>query len=88
MCKYCQKATLNNDFDNEDINDFYEKDSQTLTVWEYGDSELVTEPMLLFIDTKNRCRCGTFLIKYCPMCGRKLGMVDTNSNQKPFSCCG
>lgn len=73
MCKYCQRATLDNDLDNEDIKDFYEPDSQTLTVWEFGDSELVTKPMLLFMDIRGKERFGTFLIKYCPMCGRKLG---------------
>ena len=70
MCEYCKRSTLGNDLDNKDIQDFYKKDIQTLQVWEWGDSEMVTEPMLLFMDTT---RFGTFLIKYCPMCGRKLG---------------
>lgn len=73
MCEYCKRSTLDNDLDNKDIQDFYEKDIQTLQVWEHGDSEMVTEPMLLFMDIKNPTRFGTFLIKYCPMCGRKLG---------------
>lgn len=76
MCEYCQKSTLGNDLDNKDIQDFYEKDIQTLQVWEWGDSEMVTEPMLLFMD---RTHFGTFLIKYCPMCGRKLG-EDASTN--------
>lgn len=71
-CKYCQISTLDNDLDNEDIRDFYNKDSQTLSVWEWGDSELITEPMLLFTDKKRGMHFGSFLINYCPMCGRKL----------------
>ena len=73
MCDYCGRSTIWNDLDNKDIKDFYKEDSQTLTVWEFGDSELVAEPMLVFHDVKNKARYGTFLIKYCPMCGRKLG---------------
>lgn len=76
MCEYCQRSTLNNDLDNEDIKDFYYPNYQRLTVLEFGDSEQVTTPMLLFSELKDDrfwSAVGTFLIKYCPMCGRKLG---------------
>lgn len=72
MCEYCQLSTLNNDLDNKDITDFYDKDSKTLTLWNYGDSEMITEPMLLFMDIRGKANFGSFVIKYCPMCGRKL----------------
>ena len=71
-CKYCQISTLDNYLDNEDIKDFYYPDSKTLTVWNFGDSEMITEPMLLYMDIKKETNFGSFLIKYCPMCGRKL----------------
>jgi hypothetical protein len=69
MCEFCEMDN-NTPLKNEYAKIL--KYSYELTVFPDGDSWMITEPLLDLSDKTGNFKAA-FKIKYCPMCGRKLG---------------